>query len=250
MSVITVANEKGGIGKTTTAVNLAAALSLNGNQVLLVDFDPQANATIHLGINPYKLKSSVNEAILGRRSFKAIIEPISDHLHLAPSHPSLTDGAKAIAAMPDSHTQLHYRLDEIIEFYNYIIIDCPPSMFSLSENALAAANEVLIPVNPDYLSLEGLSKFRNGIERARKAKKTKAQIAGIVITKVDGRKGITKEAIELIREQFGEMVLDTEIKINVKLEEAPSFGQHIFDYAADSVGASCYNDLAKEIMNR
>jgi len=250
MSVLAIANQKGGIGKTTTAVNLAAALSLGCDRVLLVDFDPQANATLHLGVQPAKLAASVTEAVLGRRSFRAIVQPVTDKLHLAPSHPSLAKGAQAISAMPDSHTQLDWRLEEIKGDYTYVIIDCPPSMYSLSENALAAADHVIVPVNADYLSLEGLSRFCADIELLRKERKIRASLLGILITMVDRRKGITRQSIDLIREHFGPLVFHTEIKINVKLEEAPSFGQHIFDYARDSVGAACYMELAKEVRGR
>jgi chromosome partitioning protein len=250
MSVLAIANQKGGIGKTTTAVNLAAALSLGCERVLLVDFDPQANATLHLGVQPAKLAASVNEAVLGRRSFRAIIQPITEKLHLAPSHPSLTKGAQAIAAMPDPHTQLGYRLADIKDEYSYVIIDCPPSMYSLSENALAAADYVIVPVNADYLSLEGLGRFCADIELMKKEGKTQVSLLGILITMVDYRKGITKQSIELIRKHFGPLVFHTEIKINVKLEEAPSFGKHIFEYAPESVGAVCYLELAKEVRAR
>lgn len=250
MCVLTIANQKGGIGKTTTAVNLAAALSLGCDKVLLVDFDPQANATLHLGVQPAKLAASVNEAVLGRRSFRAIIQPITEKLHLAPSHPSLVKGAQAIAAMPEPHTQLTYRLEDIKDEYKYVIIDCPPSMYSLSENALAAADQIIVPVNADYLSLEGLGRFCADLELLRREGKIKADLLGILITMVDRRKGITQQSIDLIRKHFGDLVFHTEIKINVKLEEAPSFGKHIFDYAPDSVGAACYMELAKEVRGR
>lgn len=250
MCVLTIANQKGGIGKTTTAVNLAAALSLGCDRVLLVDFDPQANATLHLGVQLAKLAASVNEAVLGRRSFRAIIQPITEKLHLAPSHPSLVKGAQAIAAMPEPHTQLIYRLEDIKDEYQYVIIDCPPSMYSLSENALAAADHIIVPVNADYLSLEGLGRFCADLELLRREGKIRAGLLGILITMVDRRKGITQQSIDLIRQHFGDLVFHTEIKINVKLEEAPSFGTHIFDYAPDSVGAACYMELAKEVRGR
>jgi len=246
--VIAISNQKGGVGKTTTTVNLAAALEKNCNRVLVVDFDPQANATLHLGIQPNSLESSVNEAMLGRRTFSAIIQPVSEKLHVAPAHPRLAQGAQAISAMPESHTQLSYRLDDIKGNYDYILIDCPPSVYALSENAIAAADDVIIPVNADYLSLEGLGRFRADIDAMRQAKKTHAKLLGVLITVVDQRKGITTQSIDLIRQHFKKLVFKTEIRINVKLEEAPSFGQHIFDYDPSSIGATCYNQLAKEVI--
>ena len=250
MPIIAISNQKGGVGKTTTTVNLAAALNQLCNRVLVVDFDPQANATLHLGVQPNDLQASVNEAVLGRRTFSAIIQPLSEKLHLAPSHPRLAKGAQAMAAMPESHTQLSYRLEDVKANYDYIIIDCPPSVYALSENAIAAADHVIVPVNADYLSLEGLGRFRADIDGLRQEGKTKASLLGILITVVDQRKGITGQSVDLIREHFKKLVFDTEIRINVKLEEAPSFGQHIFDYAPTSVGATCYARLAKEVIKR
>lgn len=251
MNTISIANQKGGTGKTTTAVQLSAALALRGQQVLLIDLDPQASASLHFGLDPRGLESGVDDILLGKRAFSAVVRETSiPNLYLVPARQALANVAISLVQAKERELQLRKRINEIKEPYDFVFIDCAPSLSLLTINALVTSNYLIIPVNPDYLSLEGLQQFLDTVEQTKKTFKTRTDILGILVTMADYRKRITHEAIDLLRGNFDSQVFDTEIKINVRLEEAPSHGITIFDYSPRSAGAECYRRLGEEVLSR
>lgn len=246
---IAVVNQKGGVGKTTTAINLSSCLAELGNRVLLVDIDPQGNATSGLGIDR-KLTESRNiyGVFSGSSSIaELIIETPLQSLKLVPSNIHLTGAEVELVSMIARETKLRNAIAGIREDYEYIIIDCPPSLGLLTVNALTASNSTLIPIQCEYYALEGLSQLINVIELIKNSLNTHLEIEGILLTMADTRTNLARQVIDEVKEYFGSQVFKTIIPRNIRLSEAPSFGKPIILYDPASQGAESYRNLAIEV---
>lgn len=251
MKTIAIVNNKGGQGKTTTAVSLGAAWAIEGHRVLLVDFDPQASATAALGIELQDDDVTIAEVMEGSAPItKAIFPTSTSGLDLVPARQALAEANLYLVQKIGREARLKKELAPLKELYDFCLIDCPPSTSLLTVNAIVAAQYVLIPVTPDFLSMKGLAQLQDILGEIRANLDTGVQVLGILPTIVDYRKIATREALEILRASFGNLVLQTEIRINVRLEEAPSHGKTIFQYDPHSVGAECYRRLAKEVLQR
>lgn len=248
--LISVVNQKGGVGKTTTAVNLAAYLAMAGRFVLLVDLDPQANATSGLGIDHRSLEKGVYEALIGEVPFKEIIMPTKvDGLKLAPSTPALAGAAVELVSVERREFRLADALIEVRNHFDYIIIDCPPSLGLLTVNGLTAADRVLIPVQAEYFALEGLSQLLGTIDLVRESLRSDLEILGAVLTMFDARNRLAGDVMNELYKYFPNKIFRSVIPRNVDLAEAPSFGQPIAHYEPRSKGAKAYERLAREILD-
>jgi len=254
--IIAICNQKGGVGKTTTAINLTATLAVAENKTLLVDMDPQCNATTGVGIEKDKVEFSVYEVITKRKKrgkeieFKEIILPVKDmkYLFIAPSSPDLAAAEIELVNMIAREKCLKNVIEQVRNDYNYIVIDSPPSLGLLTVNVLTAADSVLIPIQCEYYALEGLAELLNTIRLIQKNLNPKLVIEGALLTMYDSRLNLSKQVAEDVRSCFPEKVFKTVITRNVKLSEAPSFGKPIILYDIMSSGSENYLNLAKEIM--
>lgn len=247
--IIAVVNQKGGVGKTTTAVNLSAALSMLGNFVLLVDLDPQANATQSIGIDHRQLPHGLYEAISGsKRVSEVIFNTSHDGFRIIPSTPSLAGANVELVSEEERETKLLKVLQEVKPLYDYVIIDCPPSLGLLTLNGLVAADEVLIPVQSEYFALEGLGQLVATIDLIKENLKPELDIMGIVITMFDQRNKLSQDVMQELYKVFPSKVYRSVIPRTVRLAEAPSFGKTIFHYEPEGRGAHAYARLAREII--
>jgi chromosome partitioning protein len=248
--LISVVNQKGGVGKTTTAVNVASYLALNGRFVLLVDLDPQANATSGLGVDHRTLEKGVYEAVIGEVPFKDIILPTKvDGLKLAPSTPALAGAAVELVSVERREFRLADALMEVRNHFDYIIIDCPPSLGLLTINGLTAADRILIPVQAEYFALEGLSQLLSTIDLVKESLHSDLEILGAVLTMFDARNRLAGDVMNELYKYFPNKIFRSVIPRNVDLAEAPSFGQPIAHYEPRSKGAKAYERLAREILD-
>lgn len=249
--IISIANQKGGVGKTTTAVNLSASLAVLEKKVLLVDCDPQANATSGIGFDPDTLEKSVYECILGQAEAKdVIIETDTPNLDLLPTRIDLVGAEVELVNEKGRENYLSKVLEPLRADYDYIIIDCSPSLGLITINALTASDSVIIPIQSEYFALEGLGKLLNTIRIVQTRLNPKLTIEGLLITMYDHRLRLARQVVEDVRSHFGQMVFNTLIFRNTKLAEAPSYGKSIIMHDASSTGAVNYLNLAQEILNR
>jgi len=250
--VYALANQKGGVGKTTTAVNLGAYLAASGERVLLVDIDPQANATSSLGIDKNSLPLSIYDVLINNVSLTEIITLTRRlHLDIAPSSPSLAGAQVEIVRLPGREHLLRKSLIPILDRYDYVLIDTPPSLGLLTVNALtAAADGVIIPIQCEYLALEGLTQLIHTINLVRETLNPRLTVAGILMTMYDVRTKLSQQVVDEVRKHFGSKVFSTIIPRSVRLSEAPSYGETILSYDPRSAGALAYQALAEEFRSR
>jgi chromosome partitioning protein len=248
--IISIVNQKGGVGKTTTAINIASFLAFLGKKVLLIDLDPQANATSGLGIPHRELTHTIYHALIDEKQIDEIIlGENGDRLHLAPASADLAGAAVELVNHPEREFKLRDAIQKIKSSYEYILIDCPPSLGLLTINGLVSADELLIPVQAEYYALEGLGQLLETITLIQKHLKPELSILGAVITMYDKRTILSQGVLQDLYKYFPNKIMRSVIPRNVRLAEAPSYGKPILNYDSESAGARAYERLAREILN-
>ncbi len=249
--VIAVCNQKGGVGKSTTAVNVASYLALSGKSTLVIDMDPQANATTALGINRRELEEDFYGTLIeGTPLGDAVKHTSIEGLDVVPASMDLAGAELKLVAMPEREMILRRALEPLAEEYEFILLDCPPSLGLLTLNALVAADSTMIPIQCEYLALEGLSSLMGTINLVKERLNPSLHVGGIVLTMTDFRANLTKEVAQEVRNFFKELVFDTCIPRSIRLAESPSFGKPICQYDPDSTAAFAYRNLTQELMTR
>lgn len=247
--IIAIANQKGGVGKTTTAVNLSACLAHMGKKTLLVDIDPQGNATSGIGVEKHEIEQCAYDLLVDEVDVRQVIRPTNiDRLHIIPATIQLAGAEIELVPIVSREVRLQKALSSIKDAYDFIIIDCPPSLGLLTINALTSADTVLIPVQCEYYALEGLSQLLNTIRLVQKHLNSNLRIEGVLLTMFDARTNLGIQVIQEVKKYFREKVYETIIPRNVRLSEAPSHGKPIILYDAKSRGAEVYADFAKEVI--
>jgi chromosome partitioning protein len=248
--VIAIANQKGGVGKTTTAINLGASLAAADMRTLLIDLDPQSNAGSGLGIRKGTYSRSTYHAIVQREPLASILQPTElEALFVAPASRELVGATVELVQEADRDQRLKSAIQPLLEAYDYILIDCPPSLDILTVNALIAANSVLIPIQCEYFALEGVSELMETIRHIRRVRNLELQIEGVLLTMFDDRTNLSRQVMDDLKTFFGDQLLSTIIPRNIRLGEAPSHGRPILLYDIKSKGAESYIRLAKEIIH-
>ncbi len=248
--VIAIANQKGGVGKTTTAVNLSASIGVLEKNTLLIDMDPQGNSTSGFGINPYQVESSIYDCLINARPLKdVLLQTEISYLKVAPSNIDLTGAEIELVPQMAREYKLKEAISPLKDEYQYIFVDCPPSLGLLTLNTLAAADSILIPIQCEYYALEGVTKLLNTIDLVKKNLNPNLEIEGVVLTMYDSRTTLSQQVKEEILKHFKEKVYNTFIPRNVRLSEAPSYGKPVILYDVRSTGAEAYINLAKEVVN-
>ena len=251
MRKIAITNQKGGSGKTTTTVNLGASLALLKQKVLLIDADPQAHTTIHLGVNPCEVDLTIYDVLTNAQPIdSAVVATHVARLDLLPSHINLSGAEIELVNAVGRESVLKDSLNGLNKAYDYLIIDCPPSLGLITLNVLNAVTEVFIPIQTEFFALEGMSKLLETIDIVKKRLNKNLDVTGVILTMYDARKNICKDVAERVEDYFKELVFQTRIRDNVRLAEAPSYGQPVILYAPSSNGSKDYMELTKEVMAR
>ncbi len=251
MKIISIANQKGGVGKTTTSINLSAGLAAEGKSVLLIDADPQANASSGLGIDIKTLDKTIYECLVSDLDPNTAVLPTSlPNLSVLPSHIDLVGAEIEMLNLDDREQRMKQMLARLNDIYDYILIDCSPSLGLITVNALTACHSVIIPVQCEFFALEGIAKLLNTIKIIKSRLNPDLQIEGFLLTMYDSRLRLSNQVYEEVKRHFGQLVFDTVIARNVRLSEAPSHGMSVIEYDPLSKGAQNYIQLAKELINR
>ncbi|SES07138.1 ParA family protein [Lachnobacterium bovis] len=249
--IIAIANQKGGVGKTTTAINVAACIAESGKKVLAIDLDPQGNMTSGLGVDKNEVENTVYELMLDECSIQeSIVESVVENLNIISSNVNLAGAEIELLGITEKEYILKNAVDYIKEDYDFIIIDCPPSLNMLTVNAMTTANTILVPIQCEYYALEGLSQLMHTINLVQDRLNPELEIEGLVFTMYDMRTNLSNQVVENVRENLDTKIYDTMIPRNIKLAEAPSYGLPINMYDKKSAGAESYRKLAKEIVDR
>jgi chromosome partitioning protein len=249
-TVYAIANQKGGVGKTTTAVNLAACVAEAGYESLLIDIDPQCNATLGLGLDKHA-KPTVYDVLVGDLALEDAVVPSGiPHLGVVPAGPDLAGGTVELPRLPGSEGRLRDSLVPVRDRYSFVLLDCPPSLGPLTVNALVAADRVIVPVQAEYFALEGLAGLLDTLALIQRELNPRLTVAGMLLTMHDGRTRLAQDVEREVREHFPALVFDTVIPRNVRVGEAPSFGQPVIHYDPHCAGADAYFELAKEVAAR
>jgi chromosome partitioning protein len=250
-TIVAIANQKGGVGKSTTAINLGAGIALQGDRVLLVDLDPQGNTSSGLGIDRSSIEVSTYEVLIDEAPIDDAIEPTSVRdLYLVPATIELAGAEIELVSMLSRETRLAMVLKPVVSEYDFILIDCPPSLGLLTINGLSAADEVAIPIQCEYYALEGVSQLLRNIQLVQQSLNPQLEVEGVILTMYDGRTTLSSDVVEQVREHFGETTYKTIIPRTVRLSEAPSYGEPIEAFDPMSRGAIAYRELAKEFRRR
>jgi len=248
--IIAVANQKGGVGKTTTSVNLAASIAINERSVLLIDMDPQANATSGLGVDTRALHRTVYDCLIRGVKISETVKPTAvSKLSIVPSNADLAGAEVELVTVPEREKILKFALDEIQGLYDFLIIDCPPALGMLTINALVASSSVLVPVQCEYYAMEGLGRLMSNVQRVQDSLNPALELEGILLTLYDSRNSLSRQVAEEIRGHFKEKVYKTVIPRNITLAEAPSYGRPVMLYNAASAGSQAYLELTREVLS-
>ncbi|MGB4589704.1 MAG: ParA family protein [Clostridiaceae bacterium] len=252
MKVVSIFNQKGGVGKTTTNINLAAYIALRGHKVLVIDIDPQGNTSSGFGIDKENLTNTTYELLLTDVAIKDVIISVEniENLDIVPSNMDLAGADLELGGMENRESILKKKIEEIKELYDYLIIDCPPSLGLLTINALTASDTVFIPMQCEYYALEGISQLIKTIQKVKKGLNKNLEIEGVVLTMFDSRRNLQLQVAEELKSYFGELVYENSIPRNIRLAEAPSFGLPIALYDPKAKGAEAYSDLADEFLRK
>lgn len=249
--IIAIANQKGGVGKTTTSINLAASLAEKGKKVLVIDMDPQGNTTSGFGVDKNNLENTIYELILNECSVsECIIKDVVENVAIIPSNVNLAAAEIELIGVDKKEYILKKEIDWVKDKYDFILIDCPPSLSMLTVNAMTTANTVLVPIQCEYYALEGLSQLIHTVNLVKERLNPELAMEGVVFTMYDSRTNLSAQVVDNVREHFHQKVFDTLIPRNIRLAEAPSFGMPICVYDPKSAGAESYRNLAQEVIDR